>query len=145
MANFFVGLIIGGVFAVAITVWCFCNSKKDGIEQANEIEELKAENEELAYKLGCLLCHATGGKLSKHTYSLGIMESYVNDTIQDYCNEATEEAKTKAYKEFAEELKKQLENHKGMSANNGNLILYNAVISAIDFVRKALTKRSDRK
>lgn len=63
----------------------------------------QAEIEELAYKLDCLLCHATGGKLSKHTYPLEIMESYVNDTIQDYC----EEAQAEAVKEFAERLKER--------------------------------------
>ena len=71
------------------------------------INRLQAENEELIHKLECLLCHATGGKLSKYTYPLGTMESYVNDTIQDYCEEAIEEAKAEAYKEFAEKLKKE--------------------------------------
>lgn len=70
---------------------------------------LRAENEELAYKLGCLLCHATGGKLSKHTYPLGYMECFVNDNIQDYCEEAEKEAKAEAYKEFAELLDKQFD------------------------------------
>ena len=70
------------------------------------INRLQEECDELAYKLGCLLCHATGGKLSKHTYPLAVMESYVNDTIQDYCEEATEEA----YTDFAESLKKDFDN-----------------------------------
>lgn len=72
------------------------------------INRQKAEIEELAYKLECLLCHATGGKLSKHTYPLDTMERYVNDTIQEYCEEAIEEAKTEARKEFAERLEKEL-------------------------------------
>lgn len=65
-----------------------------------KFKKYDAEIEELAYKLGSLLCHATGSKLSKHTYPLHIMESYVNDTIQDYC----EEAEAEAIKEFAERL-----------------------------------------
>lgn len=65
-----------------------------------KFKKYDAEIEELTYKLGSLLCHATGSKLSKHTYPLHIMESYVNDTIQDYC----EEAKAEAIKEFAERL-----------------------------------------
>ncbi len=70
----------------------------------DKINSLQAENEELIHKLECLLCHATGNKLSKHTYPLAYMESFVNDTIQEYC----EEAKAEAYKEFAEKLKSRI-------------------------------------
>ena len=70
------------------------------------INRQKAEIEELAYKLECLLCHATSGKLSKYTYPLDTMERYVNDTIQEYC----EEAQAEAIKEFAERLKQVLYN-----------------------------------
>jgi len=70
-----------------------------------KFKKYDAEIEELAYKLGSLLCHATGSKLSKHTYPLHIMESYVNDTIQDYCEEAEAEAKAEAYKECIEKAK----------------------------------------
>jgi hypothetical protein len=69
--------------------------------QKAEIERLEKECEEMEYKLGGLLCHATGGKLSKSTYSLRTMESAVNDCIEDYCHEAEAEA----IKEFAERLK----------------------------------------
>ena len=72
------------------------------------INRLQAENEELAYKLGCLLCHATGGKLSKHTYPLGTMESYVNYNIQEYCEEAEAEVKAEAYKECIEKVKEEI-------------------------------------
>lgn len=58
----------------------------------NLINRQKAEIEELVHKLECLLCHATGGKLSKHSYPLEIMYSFVNDEIQDYCEEAKAEA-----------------------------------------------------
>lgn len=60
----------------------------------------EAENDELVHKLECLLCHSTGGKLSKHIYPLDAMERCVNDTIQEYC----EEAQAEAHKEFAEKL-----------------------------------------
>lgn len=66
---------------------------------------MKEQIEELIYKLECLLCHATGGKLSKHTYTLQVMESAVTDYIQDCCNEYMEEAK----KELAEEIFAELE------------------------------------
>ncbi len=65
------------------------------------IRHQKAEIEELVYKLECLLCHATGSKLSKHTYPLNTMYSAVNDEVQDYC----EEAQAEVIKEFAERLK----------------------------------------
>lgn len=47
-----------------------------------------SEVEELIYKLECLLCHATGGKLSKHTYDLRTMESAVTDYVEKCCDEA---------------------------------------------------------
>ncbi len=52
----------------------------------------RKDYEEVVYKLGCLLCHATGGKLSKASYPLRVMEVYVTDYIQDCCDEAVEEA-----------------------------------------------------
>ena len=61
------------------------------------------EVEELIYKLECLLCHATGGRLSKHTYTLHTMESAVTDYIQESCDEASiEGGKTTAEEIFAE-------------------------------------------
>ena len=48
----------------------------------------RKDYEEVVYKLECLLCHATGGKLSKHTYPLKVMEVAVTDYIQDCCEEA---------------------------------------------------------
>ena len=48
--------------------------------------------DEVVYKLECLLCHATGGRLSKASYPLWAMESHVTDYIQDCCNEAVEES-----------------------------------------------------
>lgn len=48
--------------------------------------------DELVYKLECLLCHATGGRLSKASYPLKVMEVNVTDYIQRCCDEAVEEA-----------------------------------------------------
>lgn len=45
-----------------------------------------SEVEELIYKLECLLCHATGGLLSKHTYDLRTMESAVTDYVEKCCD-----------------------------------------------------------
>jgi hypothetical protein len=67
------------------------------------INRQQAEIEELTHKLECLLCHATGSKLSKSTYSLRTMELAVNDEVQECCNEA----KAEAIKEFAERLKER--------------------------------------
>ena len=52
----------------------------------------KSEVEDLIYKLECLLCHATGSKLSKHTYDLRTMESAVTDYVEKCCDEARAEA-----------------------------------------------------
>jgi hypothetical protein len=92
------------------------------------INRLQAENEELIYKLECLLCHATGGKLSKHTYPLDTMESCVNDTIQDYCDEAIEEAKAEAYKECIEKVKEK--SKKSEIVCSGALVTTSYLISA---------------
>lgn len=65
------------------------------------------EVEELIYKLECLLCHATGGRLSKHTYTLQTMESAVADYIQESCDEASIEGG----KNVAEEIIAELEDY----------------------------------
>lgn len=48
--------------------------------------------DDVVYKLECLLCNATGGKLSKHTYTWQTMVSAVMDYIQDCCNEYVKES-----------------------------------------------------
>lgn len=58
----------------------------------------KRKYDEVVLKLECLLCHATGGKLSKHTYTLQKMEYAVTDYIQERCDEAIED-----YKKYTEE------------------------------------------
>lgn len=63
----------------------------------------RAEVEELTYKLECLLCHATGSRLSKSTYSLNTMETAVTDYIQESIGEAEAETiKETAAEIFAE-------------------------------------------
>lgn len=52
---------------------------------------LKNDVEALIYKLERLLCHATGGLLSKHTYDIRTMESAVNDYVEKCCDEARDE------------------------------------------------------
>ena len=46
--------------------------------------------DEVVYKLECLLCHATGGRYSKATYSLNDMCRMVDDYI-DQCIEESED------------------------------------------------------
>ncbi len=65
----------------------------DGVEKEcpffiASVEDARKEVfDNLIYKLECLLCHATGSKLSKHTYDLKTMETVVTD----YVNESYDE------------------------------------------------------
>lgn len=47
--------------------------------------------EELVQKLEIVLCHATGGKLSKHTWSINTMLTEIDNHIQDCCDACLEE------------------------------------------------------
>ena len=82
--------------------------------QKAEIERLNKNYEELIYKTECLLCHATGNKFSKYTYTTQEMISFADDYIQDCCDEAIEETKasvkSEAIKEFIDELKNRVVN-----------------------------------
>lgn len=63
----------------------------------------KSEVEEIIYKLECLLCHATGSKLSKYTYDLRTMETVVTDYINESYDEGYRDAKSEVAREiFAE-------------------------------------------
>ena len=44
--------------------------------------------EELEYKLECLLCHATGNRLSKSNYTLKVMEDAVTEHVYTIVDEA---------------------------------------------------------
>lgn len=61
----------------------------------------RVEMDDLIYKLECLLCHATGSRLSKHTYDLRTMETAVTDYIQDAHDEGYDEGYAEATKEVA--------------------------------------------
>ena len=76
------------------------------------IKSQNAEIEELDHKLGWLLCHATGNKLSKSTYPLETMRSAVNDYIEDCCRDAV----TGAVEEVAEKLRSKLSENTNISA-----------------------------
>lgn len=75
----------------------------------DKLDDSRSEIDNLVYKLECLLCHATGNKLSKHTYDLRTMELAVNDYVEKCCDEARSEAKSKVIDEFASELKEYLD------------------------------------
>lgn len=64
----------------------------------------RAEVEELIYRLECLLCHATGGRLSKHTYDLLTMETAVTDYLDESYCEGKEEGYKNAKAEVAAEI-----------------------------------------
>ncbi len=50
-----------------------------------------SDYDSIVYKLECLLCHATGNKFSKASYSLADMERMVTDHIEECCEEAVAE------------------------------------------------------
>jgi hypothetical protein len=75
--------------------------------EANKDLDAKAEN--LAYKLGCLLCHATGGRLSKHTYDLLTMEKVVTDYLDETYREGKEDGYKNAKAEVAREIFTEIE------------------------------------
>jgi hypothetical protein len=60
----------------------------------------RAEVEGIIYKLECLLCHATGSKLSKHTYDLRTMETAVTDYINESYDEGYRDAKSEVAREI---------------------------------------------
>lgn len=43
----------------------------------------RKDYDEVVYKLECILCHATGGKMSKSTYDLNAMETVVTDYLNE--------------------------------------------------------------
>ena len=71
---------------------------KQGYEHTKELLEIKKEElEETQEKLETLLCEATGGLLSKHTYTAATMTTHANDYVLKCCDDAQAEA----VKEFA--------------------------------------------
>jgi hypothetical protein len=102
-----------------------------------EINRQKAENEELIYKLECLLCHATDGKLSKHTYDLKTMEVAVTDAYNEMYTDGYNEGESEARKEFAERLKKKFH---AWQDDRGNWIKY----IPLDYIDNLLAEMEER-
>lgn len=63
----------------------------------------RAEVDELIYKLECLLGHATGGRLSKHTYDLRTMETVVTDYINKSYSDGMAEVARKIFEEIEDD------------------------------------------
>lgn len=93
--------------------WCFKMRLIDNAPTADVAP--RAEVEELIYKLEYLLCHATGGRLSKHTYDLRTMETAVTDYLDEsYCEgkeEGYKNAKAEVAREIFEALDKKIFHH----------------------------------
>ena len=64
----------------------------------------RAELDEAVRKLESLLCHATGGKLSYHTYDLRTMESVVTDYINESYAKGYDEGGAELAREIFEEI-----------------------------------------
>lgn len=71
------------------------------------INHYEAELEKKSAALGALLCHATGGKLSKDTYPMPVMGRAVTNYIEDCCTDA----ENTAVKEVAERIKQIICDH----------------------------------
>lgn len=107
------------------TECCYCNSLEECGDkrilttsvfnlinrQKDKIERLNKNYEELIYKTECLLCHATGNKFSKYTYTTQEMISFVDDYIQDCCDEAIEETKANVKSEAIKECLAKVKNY----------------------------------
>jgi hypothetical protein len=54
---------------------------------------LRGEADDMAYRFGCLLDHATGARLSKTNYPKEVMYNAVNEYVQRCCDKAVREAR----------------------------------------------------
>lgn len=82
------------------------NRQKETINrQKAEIEKLEKDAKEVRHKFDCLVCHSTGGRLSKSTYPLRTMETAVTDYINECYDEVEAEASAEAVKEFAKRVR----------------------------------------
>ena len=88
----------------------------------------KSEVEKLICKLECLLCHVTGGRLSKHTYDLGTMETVATDCINETYNDGYGEG----YKECAREIFEEIETSLMIESFQGSDVYY--AIRAEDYL-----------
>ena len=64
----------------------------------------RAEVDELIGKFECFLCHATGSRLSKHTYDLRTMETVATDCINETYNDGYGEGYRDCAMEIFEEI-----------------------------------------
>lgn len=98
----------------------------------NLINHYEAELEKKSAALGALLCHATGGRLSKDTYPMPVMERVVNDYIKDCCTDA----ENTAVKEFAELLKSKAFTHEIPFEANADKFIKLVEVKEIDNLLK---------
>lgn len=87
-----VGILILSWIEIGISIKhlrCINGKKKDTKGKMEFPFVSKKKYDEVVYKLECLLCHATGGRYSKATYSLNDMCKMVTDYI-DRCIEDSE-------------------------------------------------------
>lgn len=82
-----------------------CAAYKDKTDVSEDVVP-REEHEELIYKLECLLCCASGGKLSKHTYDLKTMETVVNDYINESYYDGAKDTAKEIFHEIFEIIKK---------------------------------------
>lgn len=104
----------------------------------------KSEVDDLIYKLECLLCHATGGRLSKHTYELRTMETVVTDCINETYNdgygEGYKDCAREIFKEIAETCVPETPEECGRETQNGYLMGVNAFLENILKFKQKYTK-----
>lgn len=82
--------------------------EKATVKRANErFFKAKKDLEETREKLETLLCEATGGMLSKNTYTAEVMTTQAHEHLLKCC----EDERTAAVKEFAERLKEKVESY----------------------------------
>ena len=88
----------------SVTHYCVDMVMKDALDlinrQKKEIERLQKHLAETQSKLEDLLCEATGGMLSKHSYTSEVMTRYAHEHLLKCCDDERAEA----VKEFAERL-----------------------------------------
>lgn len=96
-----------------------------------------SEYEKLIGKLECLLCHATGGRLSKHTYDLRTMEAVVTDCANETYNDGFAEG----YKESAMEIFEEID---GIIAYDNFPIAHQKLVSEFAELKKKYTESEDK-
>lgn len=136
-----------------ITANQYYEHTKEQLEKAIKISqrsnqrfiEAKKELEETQEKLEALLCEATGGKLSKHSYTAEVMTTQAHEHLLKCCDDE----RTAAVKEFADNLKKDIQDHSFEMFMNGlkgtprtNEITYETVWEYIDNLVKEMVGES---